>query len=95
MGELERRVPTSGPGEKRVPRSDPLFLEVLDLIPPPITENLPGLMVVDEDLTWLRSEIEYRKEYGSAAFNRYDGRKWMEESEQLLQGREAAERTYG
>ncbi len=75
--------------------ANPLFLEVLDMIPPPITENLPGLMVVDEDLTWLRSEIKYRKEYDSAALNRYDGRQWLEESEKLLQGREAAERTYG
>jgi hypothetical protein len=71
------------------------FREVLDMIPPPITENLPGLMVVDEDLGWLRSEIRDRKKYDSAALNRYSGRQWLEEHEQLLRGREVAERTYG
>jgi hypothetical protein len=60
------------------------------MLPPPITPNLPGLMVVDEDLKELRVLIEDDRKYGTW-YERQD----LVENEELLQGMEAAERTYG
>ncbi|MCG5216496.1 hypothetical protein [Streptosporangium sp. KLBMP 9127] len=71
------------------------FLEVFDMIPQPFTENLPGLMVVDEDLEWSRYQVWWHQKYGSAAPNLRSGQQWVEEHQRLLEAREAAERTYG
>ncbi len=69
-----------------------LFLEVLDMIPQPLTQNLPGLMVVDENLKSVRSEIKYDKEHGPVPWYQ---RGRLEENERLVQDLAAAERTYG
>lgn len=70
--------------------AESLFLEVANMLPPPITPNLPGLMVADEDLKELRASIEDDRKYGTW-YERQD----LVENEELLQGMEAAERTYG
>jgi hypothetical protein len=72
--------------------ADSLFREVHGMIPQPLTQNLPGLMVIDENLKSVRSEIKYDKEHGPVLW--YE-RGRLEENEQLLQDLEAAERTYG
>ncbi|WP_138718752.1 hypothetical protein [Nonomuraea basaltis] len=71
------------------------FLEVLNMIPQPFTENLPGLMVVDEDLEWTRHEVRWHQKYDSAALNRLSGQMQFEELQRRLEAQEAAERTYG